>query len=58
MSVREAEAKANVPEQQMEKQAVVDKQVSHLVTCSEQAAALLLPATASVYMRQHQDGKR
>lgn len=39
VNARQVEAKENVPEHQMEKELIVDKQVSHLGTCREQPVA-------------------
>ena len=51
----ETAAKENVPEQKMEKQLMVDKQVSHLSTWSEQSVAFLLPGSVHVNIWEHQD---
>lgn len=54
MNIQETEAKENVPELQMEKQLIVDKQVSHLGACGEQPVALMVPTPVAVNIWEHQ----
>ncbi len=55
VNVQETEAKENVPELQMEKQLIEDKQVTHQGAWREQPVALLVPTPVVVNIWEHQD---